>query len=84
MSTHVKNFTTTLPAYILNAIDIASKDLAIPKNEVIIKAFLNWNHARKQSFVAKSYASARDDFEWKNISQEGLSDYNKNIQLWEK
>ena len=84
MTTQVKNFTTTLPTQVLQAIEIAAKDLSIPKNEVLIRAFEKWNRARKQALVARSYSKAKEDVDLKEISEEGLSDYSKNLEAWEK
>lgn len=84
MNTQVKNFTTTLPVQVLSAIETASKDLSIPKNEVLVRAFEKWNKARKQALVAKSYAKANGDLDLKEIAEEGLSDYSKNLEAWEK
>lgn len=78
----IKNFTTTLNVEILNELDRASKELNMAKNDVLTNAFLNWNNERKQRLVAKSYELAKNDSDWKKLSDEGIGDWSNQISKW--
>ncbi len=79
-----KNFTTTLPTFMLRELDHAAKDLHVGKNDILTEAFLKWNRIRKQKMVAESYAKANMDPEWRGLAEMGMEDWNENIQAWEK
>lgn len=70
-----KNFTTTLHTDLLQRIEEVSKELKVPKNDILTEAFLFWDKKRKQNFVKDSYAKAKLDKEWKSLSEEGLCDW---------
>ncbi|HYC34701.1 MAG TPA: hypothetical protein VEC13_03130 [Candidatus Paceibacterota bacterium] len=79
-----KNFTTTLPHNILRDLDIVSKETKKSKNDILSEAFLKWNKERKQKWVYESYKKAKDDKEWQSMAEEGMDEWLKLIQEWEK
>lgn len=71
----VKNFTTTLPSYILSWLDSMSKETNQNKNDIIETALRLWKKEYTQRKIAESYKDAMNDLEWVEFGNLGLKDW---------
>ncbi len=71
----VKNFTTTLPSYILSWLDNMSKETNQHKNDIIEKALMLWKKEYAQRKISESYKNAMNDVEWAEFGNSGLEDW---------
>ncbi len=81
MNTHVRyrNFTTTLPEYILADLERAAHDLSVQRNAILIDAFVAWRKAHTQKMLAESYAKAAGDAEFQALAEEGFGDWQRRV-----
>ncbi len=79
-----KNFTTSFPTGFLNELEKVAKKMKLPKNDILVNAFVFWNKMKKQSMIANSYKKAGQDKEWCSLGNIGLDDWSNDILKWEK
>ncbi len=79
-----RNFTTTFPISMLTKLDLVSKELNIPKNDILIEAFTKWQKQEVQRQIAEGYKDAKNDPEWMELAEEGMDDWCNQILEWEK
>lgn len=71
------NYTSTLPAEILNALDAYAKKFKVPKNRIIEEALKAYFERLKKAEYTYSFKMAAKDPEMKALAEEGLGDYLK-------
>jgi hypothetical protein len=84
MNLKLKNITTTIPLSVLADIDLVSKELKLPKNQILVNAFCEWNKQRKKNELVSSYKKMAKDSEFQKYSEMGLKDFVNTMKVWEK
>ena len=77
-------FTSTLPDDLMNLLSEKAKELAIPKNKLIEKALRIYLDQLNRAAYVKSYKRLANDADVLSIAEEGMEDYMKNIEEWNK
>lgn len=75
MKTQQKNFTTTFPLKLLQWLDETSKQLGVPKKEIIEQALEKWKKDFIRQEIRKSYRKVKKDPEMKFFAEAGMEDY---------
>lgn len=74
------NFTSSLPARLLEDLDYYSKLLAIPKNRLLERALVAYFEKMKRVEYEYSFRKAAGDPEINSWAEEGLEDYLKMLE----
>jgi len=77
-------YTSTLPKPLLEQLSATAKSMNIPKNRIIEKALSLYLFKLKQAQFAKAYADAAHDEEYINIAEEGMIEYTRILEDYEK
>jgi hypothetical protein len=81
MKTHIpyRNFTTTLPEYMLADLREASEEMSVQKNDILIDAFTQWNKIRTQRLLAESYTKSAHDSEFQALAEDDIKDWGARV-----
>jgi predicted transcriptional regulator len=77
-------FTSSLPDELLERLSETAQELKLPKNKLIEKALEIFLDEIKRAKYAKSYKKAAQDEEIMQIAEEGMADYFRMIEDFEK
>ncbi len=71
------NYTSSLPAELLQMLDNYAREFKMPKNRIVEKALLAYFEKLKKAEYAHSFRKAAADEEMVSMAEEGLEDYLK-------
>lgn len=71
------NFTSSLPADLLQLLDFYAQQFKVPKNRIMELALRTYFERLKQAEYVHSFKNAAIDKEMMNMAEEGLEDYLK-------
>ncbi|MBZ9627382.1 ribbon-helix-helix domain-containing protein [Psychroflexus sp. CAK1W] len=77
-------FTSSLPDKLLQDLDKTSKELKLPKNKLIEKALELFLDEIQKAKYAKSFKRAAKDKDIMAMAEEGMADYYKMLQDFDK
>ena len=77
-------YTSTLPKDLLDQLGVAAKALDSPKNRIIEKALITYLKKLKQAQYAKAYANTSEDEEYVSMAEEGMIEYKRILEEYEK
>jgi predicted transcriptional regulator len=77
-------FTSSLPDELLKRLSETAKELDLPKNKLIEKALEVFLDEIKRAKYARSYKRAAQDEEIMQIAEEGMTDYFRMLQEFDK
>jgi predicted transcriptional regulator len=77
-------FTSSLPDELLKRLSETAKELDLPKNKLIEKALEVFLDEIKRAKYARSYKRAAQDEEIMQIAEEGMADYFRMLQEFDK
>jgi predicted transcriptional regulator len=73
-------FTSSLPDTLLRLLDEKAKELSLPKNKLLEQALhLYLEHLNRAAYI-KSFKKMASDKDLLSIVEEGLTDYNKQLE----
>jgi len=71
------NYTSSLPADLLEKVEEYAAKFKIPKNKIIEKSLRAYFESLKKAEYIKSFLNAAQDTEMADMAEEGLEDYLK-------
>lgn len=71
------NFTSSLPADLLQMLDLYAQKFNIPKNRIMEQALRAYFEKLKKAEYVRSFKKAAGDTEMQTLAEEGLEDYLK-------
>jgi len=71
------NFTSSLPADLLQILDSYAQKFKVPKNRIMEQALRAYFERLKQAEYVRSFKKAAGDIEMQTLAEEGLDDYLK-------
>lgn len=77
-------FTSSLPDKLLQELSKTAAELKLPKNRLIEKALVLYLKELKKAKYAQSFRRASKDEEIMAIAEEGMADYFKTLQEYDK
>jgi predicted transcriptional regulator len=80
----MKTFTSTLPDNLLSSLKDTAEKLAIPKNKIIEKALRIYLDQLNRAEYVKSYKRAAADTDIITMAEEGMEEYLKQVEKFEK
>jgi len=80
----MKTFTSSLPDNLLSSLKDTAEKLAIPKNKIIEKALRIYLDQLNRAEYVKSYKRAAADTDIITMAEEGMEEYLKQVEKFEK
>ena len=80
MMSKSQNYTSSLPADLLDKVEEYAVKFKIPKNKIIEKSLRAYFENIKRAEYVKSFRRAAEDSEMTDMSEEGLEDYLKILE----
>ncbi|SHJ27734.1 Ribbon-helix-helix domain-containing protein [Tangfeifania diversioriginum] len=80
----MKTFTSTLPDDLLISLKDTAEKLAIPKNKIIEKALRIYLDQLNRAEYVKSFKQAATDNDIIMMAEEGMEEYLKQVEKFEK
>lgn len=77
-------FTSSLPDRVLDQLAQAAKDLKLPKNKIIERALKIYLEQLERAAYVKSYKRMAKDEDMLLMAEEGMADYLKTLEDFEK
>lgn len=74
------NFTSSLPAEILEMLDAYARKFKVPKNRIMEQALIAYFEKLKNAEYARSFKKAAGDPDLISMAEEGLEDYLKILE----
>ena len=71
------NYTSSLPAELIEMLDAYAKKFRLPKNRIMEQALRAYFKKLKKAEYAHSFRKAADDKEMLSMAEEGIEDYLK-------
>ena len=77
MNSRSQNYTSSLPADLLEKVEEYAEKFNVPKNKIIEKSLRAYFENLKRAEYIKSFRSAAQETEMADMAEEGLEDYLK-------